>query len=176
MSQTIHYFGRLKRNDLLPELQEEFAEFALVSGWNHEIVDHVFPREDGQDGPRQTLKGIRIHVSPADGPVQFTFDQEGFLSHLYYESEAPSWPVGVKSSPARSVLRSAPGRNRILHHVHTHTTLRSSEPYPHVTVVNLLDYLGKKYVPNLEVIDNTGYWSSRDEKALGFRPLAPTAI
>ena len=175
MSQTIHYFGRLKSNGLLPELQEEFAEFAQISGWGHEIVDHVFPREDGQDGSRQTLKGIRIHLSPADGPVRFTFDQEGFLSHLYYESAA-AWPVGAKAPAGRSACREAIDHNRILHHVHTHTTLRGVDAYSHVTVVNLLDYLGKKYVPNLEVIDNTGYWSSRDEKALSFRPLAPTAL
>jgi hypothetical protein len=68
-----------------------------------------------------------------------------------------------------------PGNLRVLHHVHTHTTLRGKEPFPHITLVHLLDHLGKKYVPNLEVIDNTGYWTSRDEKALEFRPLVMAA-
>jgi hypothetical protein len=175
MSHTIHYFGRLKRPELLHELQEEFAEFALVSGWSHEIVDHVFPREDSGEGSRQVLRGIRLQVSDSDGPVRFTFDQEGYLSHLYYETEG-TWPPGLGLEPSATSHREAPGSHRVLHHVHAHTTLRSREPYAHVTLVNLLDHLGKKYVPNLEVIDNTGYWTSRDEKALEFRPLVTAAL
>jgi hypothetical protein len=42
-------------------------------------------------------------------------------------------------------------------------------------LVNLLDHLEKRYVPNLEVIDDSGFWTSRDEKALEFRPLATSA-
>ena len=175
MSHTIHYFGRLKRLDLLSELQEEFAEFALVSGWTHEIVDHVFPREDDPEGPKETLRGIRIQFSPSDGPVRFTFDREGVLSHLYYETEG-AWPPGIEPDVLKPARREFPGSNRILHHVHAHTTLRGKEPYAHITLVNLLDHLGKKYVPNLEVIDATGYWTSRDEKALEFRPLVATAL
>jgi hypothetical protein len=174
MSHTIHYFGRLRKPELLSELQEEFGEFAQVSGWSHEIVDHVFPREDGEEGARQTLRGIRIQLTPSDGPVRFTFDQEGYLSHLYYEAEAPA-PVSMERPLGRLTHREAPGFGRVLHHVHTHTTFRSKDPRAHLTLVKLLDHLGNKYVPNLEVIDNTGYWTSRDEKALEFRPLVTLA-
>ncbi len=41
----------------------------------------------------------------------------------------------------------------------------------HISLVKLLDYLKKRYVPNLEVIDNTGYWSSRDESVLAPKRL-----
>lgn len=171
MSHTIHYFGRLKRPELLSELQEEFSEFAQVSGWNHERVDHVFPVEDSSEGPRPTLRGIRIFLSEGDGPVRFTFDQDGHLSHLYYETET-TWPVSMEHASRDDFHPVAPGGRRVLHHVHTHTTLQGQAIQPHVTLVKLLDHLGKKYVPNLEVIDDTGYWSKRDEKLLESRPLA----
>jgi len=174
MSHTIHYFGRLKKPELLAELQEEFAEFALVSGWSHEIVDHVFPHEGGPESARQTLKGIRIQLTPTEGSIRFTFDQEGYLSHLYYDSEG-AWPIALGREGMKPIRVDSPGTQRVLHHVHTHTTLRGREPFPHITLIHLLDHLGKKYVPNLEVIDNTGYWTSRDEKALEFRPLVTAA-
>jgi hypothetical protein len=174
MSYIIHYFGRLKKPELLAELQEEFAEFAQVSGWSHEMVDQVFPRENGKEGSLETLKGIRIQMSPGDDPVRFTFDQEGYLAHVYYESEG-SRLLSLAYETPQSPRPDSPSANRILHHVHTHTTIWSKEPYAHVTLVHLLDHLGKKYVPNLEVIDKTGYWTSRDEKALEFRPLAAVA-
>jgi hypothetical protein len=113
-------------------------------------------------------------MSPGDDPVRFTFDQEGYLAHVYYESEG-SRLLSLAYETPQSPRPDSPSANRILHHVHTHTTIWSKEPYAHVTLVHLLDHLGKKYVPNLEVIDKTGYWTSRDEKALEFRPLAAVA-
>jgi hypothetical protein len=32
----------------------------------------------------------------------------------------------------------------------------------HSTVISLLDYLKRAYVPNLQVSDETGYWEQRD--------------
>ena len=176
MSHTLHYFGHLQEPGLLQELQEEYAEIAQVSGWSHERVDHVFAREDGMPGPKQSLRGIRLTVSPNAGQVQFTFDQDGYLAHLFYENEVslPEAPQPVESGASSQGLRAfafprvdrpLPSR-KVLHHVHTHTTLRDGNPETHRTVVKLLDYLSKKYVPNLEVIDNSGYWSTRDEKSL----------
>jgi hypothetical protein len=175
MSYTIHYFGRLQKPELLSELQEEFAEFAQVSGWSHEIVDHVFPRENGQEGVLETLKGIRIKVSPDEDPVRFTFDQDGYLAHMYYESEG-TWPMAMAREAARTLRSESTDTVRVLHREHAHTTIRGKEPYAHVTLVNLLDHLEKKYVPNLEVIDKSGYWTSRDAKALEFRPLVGAAL
>jgi hypothetical protein len=36
----------------------------------------------------------------------------------------------------------------------------------HIQVVKLLDYLKKKYIKDLEVIDTSGYWNNRDEEEL----------
>jgi nucleoid DNA-binding protein len=172
VSHTLHYFGRLADRELLPELQDEYAEIAQVSGWTHERVDLTFPGESGGPGP--TLRGIRLNIAPHSSQVQFTFDQEGYLAHLYYEAaETAGSPLrSGKPAPARGVR--TPVEPKVLHHLHTHTVLREGHPETHRTLVRLLDYLLKRYVPNLEVIDNTGYWTTRDEQALGGRPLQLT--
>lgn len=163
MSTTVHYFGKVKDPEAIREIQEEFREIAQVSGWSHEMVDHVFTQEGELPGPRLALRGIRLTLSKSASPLQFTFDKDGYLSHIYYEKAPSDWP-GAPSNPTR------PGK-LLLHQIHTSTTLRTGDPATHITIVKLLDYVKKRYVPNLEVIDNTGYWYSRDEAALAPKKL-----
>jgi len=160
MSTTIHYFGKIKSTEAIRELQEEFYEIAQVSGWTHELVDHVFTQEGDLQGNRLTLQGIRLTLNRQTTPLLLTFDKDGYLSHIYYEKA----PVEMGEFMTK---KTAPGSTRqLLHQIHTSTTVRAQDPATHIAVVKLLDYLKKKYVPNLEVIDNTGYWYSRDEAVL----------
>src|SRR5262249_10179094 len=129
--------------------------------WNHEMVDHVFAIEGDSPATRLSLKGIRLTLHKNSTPFQLTFDKDGYLSHIYYEK--PPAALGSKA-PAQ-------GKRQFLHQVHTSTNIRSNDPMTHITVVKLLDYLKKRYVPNLEVIDNTGYWYSRDESVLAPKKL-----
>ncbi|HVZ79238.1 MAG TPA: hypothetical protein VHE12_00400 [bacterium] len=161
MSTTVHYFGKIKSQEALRDLQEEFRDIAQVSGWAHEMVDHVFAQEGDPTGTRLTLRGIRLTLSKTTSPIQVTFDKDGYLSHIYYE-KAPAEMPGQKPTGA---LR------QVLHQVHTCTNLRPGDVASHIALVKILDYLKKRYVPNLEVIDNTGYWSSRDESVLVPRRL-----
>lgn len=154
MSTTVHYFGKIKSHEATREIQEELREIAQVSGWSHEMVDHVFTQEGDTPGTRLSLRGIRITFNKTTSPLQLTFDKDGYLSHIYYE-KAPADPKGA-----------SPTARQLLHQIHTSTSLRSADAATHVTLVKLLDYVKKKYVPNLEVIDNTGYWYSRDESVL----------
>ncbi len=152
MSTTIHYFGKLTDPSVLPELIEDFEEIARVSGWPYERVDHVFTREEGPSPGRLTLKGLRVTLSKSATPFLLTFDQEGHLAHIYHE------PVSLEEGVVSP--------RRLLHQVHTHTTLRAQDPHVHITLVKLLDHLRKRFIKNLEVIDNSGYWYSRDESLL----------
>lgn len=160
MSTTVHYFGKIKSSEAVRELQEEFREIAQVSGWAHEMVDHVFTQEGELPTTRLTLRGIRITLNKTTSPLQLTFDKDGYLSHIYYE-KAPADLMSPQSKATRQVL----------HQVHTSTAARAGDAGTHMTVVKLLDYLKKRYVPNLEVIDNTGYWYSRDESVLAPKKL-----
>lgn len=165
MSTTVHYFGKVKSQDSIQELQEEFREICQVSGWDHEVVDQVFTQPGETGSTRLTLNGIRIKLGKNEAPLQLTFDKDGYLSNIYTESV-------VREIPARGTAKGASGlKSQVLHQVHTSTNLRSGEIQPHITLVKLLDYLKKRYVPNLEVIDNTGYWYSRDESVLAPKKL-----
>jgi hypothetical protein len=161
MSTTVHYFGKIKSPEALREIQEEFREIAQVSGWSHEMVDHVFTQEGELPVARLSLKGIRVILNKTTTPLQLTFDKDGYLSHIYYEM-APALLMNPKDSTAK---------RQVLHQVHTSTSIRPGDAGSHITVVKLLDYVKKRYVPNLEVIDNTGYWYSRDESVLAPKKL-----
>jgi len=158
---TIHYFGKIKSTESIREIQEEFYEIAQVSGWTHEVVDHVFAQEGDLQGNRLTLQGVRVVLNRQTTPLQLTFDKDGYLSHIYYE-KAPMEMAEVMNPhvPSQGATR------QLLHQIHTSTTVRSQDPQSHKTLIKLLDYVKKRYVPNLEVIDNTGYWYSRDEAVL----------
>ncbi|HUO57530.1 MAG TPA: hypothetical protein VMV05_05075 [bacterium] len=159
MSTTVHYFGKIKSLESVREIQDEFREIAQVSGWSHEIVDHVFAQDADLPGARLSLRGVRVTLNKTVSPLQLTFDKDGYLSHIYYE-KAPNElnPRGVAA-------------RQLLHQIHTSTNIRNSDAQSHVTLVKLLDYVKKRYVPNLEVIDNTGYWYSRDAAVLGPKRL-----
>ena len=159
MTTTVHYFGKIKSQEAIREIQEEFREIAQVSGWTHEMVDHVFTQEGDASGARLSLRGVRVTLNKTTSPLQLTFDKDGYLSHIYYEKAA-----------ADSAQRGASGKP-VLHQIHTSTSVRNSDAATHITLVKLLDYVKKRYVPNLEVIDNTGYWYSRDESVLAPKRL-----
>jgi hypothetical protein len=161
MSTTVHYFGKIKSPESIRELKDEFQEIAQVSGWTFEKVDHVFAQTENDAPARLTLKGIRLTLGKSFSPLQMTFDKDGYLSHIYYETVMTENPlrVGVEKT------------TQILHQVHTSTTIKNADAQAHISLVKVLDYVKKKYVPNLEVIDNTGYWYSRDESVLRSKSL-----
>lgn len=161
MSTTVHYFGKIKSLEDLKDLQDEFREISQVSGWNHEMVDHLFTQEGEMPDMRLYLRGIRLTFNKTTTPLQLTFDKDGYLSHIYYErSSGPVFAKGASSA-----------RRQIVHQVHTSTSVKTGDMETHKILVKLLDYLKKRYVPNLEVIDNTGYWYSRDESVLNPKKL-----
>jgi hypothetical protein len=159
MSTTVHYFGKIKSPEAVRELQEDFYEISQVSGYAHEMVDHVFSQEGDTQGTRLSLKGIRVMLNRQTSPLQLTFDKDGYLSHIYYEKA----PLDMAEMIGKN--HSGPTR-QLLHQVHTSTTVKTADAASHITLVKMLDYVKKRYVPNLEVIDNTGYWYSRDISVL----------
>ncbi len=111
MASTIHYFGKIKSQDAIRDIQEEFREIAFVSGWTHEMVDNVFTQEGEMPGVRLHLKGIRITLSKNITPLQLTFDKDGYLSHIYYEkTPKPSRSAECLPFPDNSCIRSIPAR------------------------------------------------------------------
>src|SRR5258708_9636403 len=130
MSTTVHYFGKIKSHEAVREIQEEFREIAQVSGWTHEMVDHVFTQEGEIPGTRLSLRGIRVTLNKTTSPLQLTFDNDGYLSHIYYGKSA-----------VENAQRGASNASRqLLHQIHTSTSIRNAHTQSHLTLLTMLHY------------------------------------
>ena len=170
MSITIRYHGSLKDQSLLPSLQEDLLDFAKTSGWPSEEVDGVFSSLKGGAAaakaqgavqtinPPLTLKGVKLIVHPQTDPLWFTFNPEGELTRLsyyavdYYIGKKPQDPVSRKYEfvhQSQASIQTSVGGEQL-----------------HQLVVKMLDYVKAKYMPDLSVQDDSGYWEHRDGAAL----------
>ena len=165
MSVTIRYHGALQDLRQVGSLQEEFLDIARTQAWPSEAVDGSFSslRRDepglrgagvGTLSPPLTLKGVKIIVHPQTDPLWFTFDEAGQLTRLgYYAVDHYS---GRKGAEALS------WRFEFVHQSQAsiQTTVGGSEL--HLSAVRLLEHLKARYVPDLQVSDDSGFWEDRD--------------
>lgn len=174
MSVTIRYHGSLGTLDRIEEMQEDFLDIAITNQWPSEIVDGAYSslrREEakGRAGlaakasgvstlsPPLTLKGIKLIVHPQTDPLWFTFDPEGALTRLgYYAVDHYGAKLGAQ--PTR--------RFEFVHQSQASIQTSVGGVELHQTVIRLLEYLKKRYVPDLQISDDSGYWENRDEANL----------
>jgi hypothetical protein len=173
MSVTIRYHGALQDLGRIEAMQEEFLDIACTNEWPSEIVDGSFSslRKDASEGakgargaavgtmsPPLTLRGIKLTVHPQTDPLWFTFDDAGQLTRLGFF--AVDHYAGRKGSEALT---------RKFEFVHQsqasiQTTVGGTEL--HRCVVKLLEHLKSRYVPDLQVSDDSGFWEDHDEARL----------
>jgi hypothetical protein len=173
MSVTIRYNGVLKDMKAIEELQEEFLDIASTQEWPSEIVDGAYSSLKRDESLRNTakarglvttasrpltLKGIKLVVHPQTDPLWFTFDSEGALTRLSYF--AVDYYPGTKAEAAAA--RASSRRYEFVHQSQASIQTTLGGPELHRTVVRVLDYLKKKYVPDLKVLDDSTYWQHRD--------------
>jgi hypothetical protein len=107
--------------------------------------------------PPLTLKGIKLFVHPQTDPLWFTFDKEGVLTRLGYFAVDH---YGSKRGEQ-------PGRRfEFIHQSQASIQTSIGGIELHQTAIRLLDHLKKRYVPDLGVRDDTGYWEDRDDDKL----------
>lgn len=152
MSVTLRYSGSLKDRGLLPRLREDFQDIAATHAWPVDVLDAPPPapkrRGGGLQAPVLTIEGLRVIVHPQTDPLWLTFDPDNVLTRL-----------------GRVPLRND-GTGGTLHQSLASIQTGIGGPLLHKTVVSLLDYLKRAYVPDLEVHDESGYWLDRDDAAL----------
>jgi hypothetical protein len=169
MSVTIRYYGSLKDSGRIEEMQEEFLDIACTNEWPSEIVDGSFsslrrdePRFKGAGvgtlSPPLTLQGIKLIVHPQTDPLWFTFDEAGSLTRLGYY--AVDHYAGHKGSEALS------RRFEFVHQSQASIQTTVGGVDLHLCTIKLLDHLKSRYVPELTVVDDSGYWQDRDETRL----------
>jgi hypothetical protein len=157
MGVTIHYRGMLNDPGRLEDLKQELADIAESVGWKWQTLDDAWSIPPSAtlvhtDG-RATihghlgLKGINLIPGGASESLSFLFDANGRLS-------------SVMNVILRCEGRFAPDEGWVF------VKTQFLSPDDHVWIIGLLKYLKKRYLSNLEVSDEGGYWETGDRAAL----------
>jgi len=157
MGVTIHYRGTIDDPGRVGDLQRELADIAESIGWKWRAWD-----DDWSIPPSATLvhadghatikghlglKGIDLIPGGTSEPLSFLFDAGGRLSsimHVILKCEGRLEPDEAWVSVKTQFL----------------------SPDAHVWIIGLLKYLKKRYLANLEVSDEGGFWETGNREAL----------
>lgn len=150
MGLTIHYNGCFKEEGSLSEMIEEVKEIADVYKWEYMIYESNFPESSLRNADyNQNIYGISV-VPPQCEPLYLCFLSNGRMSSY---TNLKFWGRfdNDEESPYLTMLS-------------TKTQYAGLEI--HKLIIHLLKYLSEKYFRELNVIDETYYWETGDEKIL----------
>jgi len=153
MGLTIHYHGRIKSQDLVPQLVSEVEDICLTMDWDYNLTDRILEGvpEDyagllcvaGGEGYR--ARGISFRMHDKSGWVSLCFGPDGLtLSPMaLFRPDLTDWADDM-----------------LAHYSFTKTQLAG--PDCHVAICRLLKYLARKYFSYLEVSDEGEYYETED--------------
>ena len=161
MGITIQYKGQLTDTSRIYELIEEVAEISNTMDWDFDVLDQEWRRiptahfESSDEGGirivgNTCLKGIQFIPHPKCEPIWLFFTSLGYLStpfHIALDAE--------DLYPERKVWITS-----ITHYAGADT---------HISIINLFRHLKNKYLHDLEIHDEGGYWSSGNKNLLESR-------
>lgn len=153
MGITIHYRGEINNINDVARLSAEIKEFADILGWDSRewIENWHLPNsaalEKSKDGLALSghipIRGISLFPDPNCEPLFFTFCKDGRLA-----SSMNMVIMADKDIDSDGLWLS------------TKTQFASADI--HMAIIKLLRFVKSKYVSNLEVHDDGGYWESGD--------------
>ncbi len=144
MGITIYYRGRIEPLDQIEPCIAELENIAKTLKWEYFLCDGSKPKKEA--GVPAT--GIGLHIHPKSEHFCICFDPDGILRH----------PIAADFG----LLKDPVFGEDFFVFVKTHY----APVHNHIAVVWLLRYLKRRYIPNLEVSDEAGYWESDDLDAL----------
>ena len=161
MGISIQYRGSLDNKLAIYELIKEVAEIAKTLNWECEILDQEWKSiptarfESTKDGGIQIvgntcLKGVQFIPHAKCEPIWLFFTMAGNMStpfHVALDAE--------DLYPERKVWITS-----ITHYAGADI---------HISILNLFKHLKKKYISDLEVHDEGGYWETGDKSLLEFK-------
>jgi|GEM_PF-1227886 len=181
----LKYSGSISGSDEIKRLQEEMADICAISGWKYELISENFDTMTRKGGRAQGLKasafvdfeealsgngmdtlpagkvfleGMAIRISDDMDPVMLSFDAEGKLATISFQDIHTQKFSGTGMSVKKV---------EFIHQKYIKIYTGTTEN--HKVAVRLLDYLGKKYIKDLDVTDTSFYWERRDEEELRVR-------
>ena len=144
MSITIHYSGSIENPSRIDDFSAELADIADSMQWPcHHIDTAADCAKDDRARPSTDLKGIILELHPDCESLAFLFDIRGLLR-----------------SPTLLLCEPFDTDNYIW------VKTQFAGPEVHMTIVKLLKYLQKTYMPGLSVTDEGCYWETGDKSLL----------
>jgi hypothetical protein len=157
MGITIHYKGKLENLELLPSFMEELIDISRIMNWRWQVLDEDWSKPStaqlhvSEDGATITgdlgLKGISIDVHPDCESLSLFFMADGILA----------MPMSVVMYNDGSIAK-----NNAWNSIKT----QFAPPDVHISIIKLFKYLKKRYIPDLEVMDEGEYWEHEDKAKL----------
>lgn len=160
MGVTIHYRGKINSITDIDELTGEAEDFARELGWESQRWNEDWSKpntakiSNNGDGIKITghapLRGINLYPHDHCEPFSLTFNPDGYLISL----------IGMTMLADGSTKPEASWMS-------TKTQFAPIEI--HITIIKLLKYIKGRYIHNLEIHDDGGYWESGDINELKYR-------
>jgi len=156
VSHTLSYRGQITNPLNVSFLTSELIEIAETLGWRWEKAEDdwsIPPTAELVQGDNQKtvvghlgLRGVTLYPETVSGPLYFLFDSKGWLRSPHLMAQIRS-----REKEATSFVTVRVGL----------TTRRI-----YAMVIHLLHYIKKRFIPQLEVLDPTGFWETNNDDAL----------
>jgi hypothetical protein len=174
----IKYSGNIEDRNLISQLEDELIEIAQISNWQCELIIENFntltstakkERQNnlfygcGVDDDEDSLilnssdvflEGIAIFVDKYSEPLRITFDKSGKLAMISF---CTTDTAGLNK---KLVVK----KYEFLYYPYIKIYTNNAEK--HIRIIKILEYLKKKYIKDMEVIDTSFYWNNHDEEEL----------
>ncbi len=159
MSITIFASGKIESTGDIPRLIDDLKRVAGEHDWGYHVIDDDFGTHPnavltGRDSGDKAavikgslgLKGIVMNVGPGAEPLSILFDRSGVLTDMLQQV---SWIHNNGQGERFTMCK---------------TQFAGIES--HIRVIEVLDGLKQRYIPDLVVNDEGDYWESRDRRIL----------
>lgn len=137
MGITIHYRGRLADGSRLEALEDLVIDLVLELGGAVDVWRSV-----ASDDPSRMVRGLLVNLEPGQETFSLLFSPEGWLTPL----------IDIEAAE-RGQLQEAPW---------CFVKTQFGSPVGHAALVEVLSVLRDRFLPELEVHDETDYWQHRD--------------
>jgi hypothetical protein len=150
MGLSIHYWGKIKDNDLIDALTTEVEDICKSLSWRYQVFDTKKSKlKSGETAKKYTPHDVKgISFTPEES-------ETAFLTFL---------PDGRLCSPLKLIYYDPATNDLMIEVIHTKTQFAG--PDTHIALLKLLHYLKEKYFESFELNDEGYYWEKWDEKVL----------
>ena len=141
MGVTIHYRGTIDDVAKVETMEDRLLDLVFALGGRATIW-----RSYANADPSRIVRGLMIDMEPGQDTLSLLISPEGHLTPVFQIKEAEDEPF---DEPPYCFVKTQFGR-----------------PIGHVAIVHVLDALKQKYFSNLSIMDEGGFYETRDFKEL----------